>query len=171
MNEWMNERTNEWMNEWMNERTNERMNEWMNARTNEWMNEWTNERMNEWMNECVWGACWVMMKIRVWRINIKNHPTVTSSTDKPNGRAWDCTLDCGATPIDKPPTALILTKFQFIPHRKRTKATLQRITGPCCFHRQSPLFVTVEGTTQTQCESRTAVSQCSGEWDVPNAIL
>ena len=32
MNEWMNERMNEW-NEWMN------MNKWMNERTNEWMHE------------------------------------------------------------------------------------------------------------------------------------
>ena len=43
MNEWMNERTNEWTNEWLDERTNE----W----TNEWMNERTNERMNELVNE------------------------------------------------------------------------------------------------------------------------
>ena len=47
MNEWTNER----MNEWTNELTNERMNEWTNERTNERLNEWMNERMNDWTNE------------------------------------------------------------------------------------------------------------------------
>ena len=38
------------MDEWTNERTNEWMNEWMNERMNEWMNEWMVER--NYINDC-----------------------------------------------------------------------------------------------------------------------
>ena len=43
MNEWTNERMNEWT-KWMTEWTNDRMNEWSNDR----LSEWTKKQIIEW---------------------------------------------------------------------------------------------------------------------------
>ena len=55
-NEWMKERTNEWMKEWMNER----MNKWTSERINESMNEWIwmNYRTTDRTNETKWMGEW-----------------------------------------------------------------------------------------------------------------
>jgi hypothetical protein len=42
MDEWTNQRTNEWTNERMKTKTNEWMNERKNESTNEWLIDWLN---------------------------------------------------------------------------------------------------------------------------------
>ena len=78
MNEWMNERMNEWFelriirfNSWIEEgglgvllirlsfREISLGCEWTNGWMNEWMNEWMNDWMTQWMNE------WIRKKIYI----------------------------------------------------------------------------------------------------------